>query len=151
VFHTKYLVMCIGNRDGGDDAVGPYISDKLKSEKTNDVLVVDCGVVPENFTSVVKTHNPQQVIIIDAAEMNLQPGAIRIIPKEKIGVMHISTHGIPISIVIDYLEQYVSSILFIGVQPKNFNKGISDCVKKSAESLIAHIKKLEFNNFITLK
>ncbi len=26
----KYLIMCIGNRDGGDDAIGPYIADKLK-------------------------------------------------------------------------------------------------------------------------
>ncbi len=32
--------------------------------------------------------------------------------------MHISTHGIPISVLINYLEQYVENIIFIGIQPK---------------------------------
>ena len=94
--NIEYLIMCIGNRQGGDDAIGPYIADKLKLEKYNGV-VLDCGTVPENFTSVVKKYNPNNLIIIDAVEMNLKVGEIRIVPKEKIGIMHISTHDIPIS------------------------------------------------------
>ena len=92
-----YLVMCIGNRDGGDDAIGPYIADKLK-DKSMDFIVLDCSTVPENFTSVVKRYKPRNLIIIDAAEMGLNPGEMRIVQKEKIGAMHISTHDIPISI-----------------------------------------------------
>ena len=106
--------MCIGNRYGGDDGIGPYIADQIKSEESVDFVVLDCETVPENFTSVVKRLSPKNLIIVDAVEMNLDPGEIRIIPKEKIGVMHISTHGIPLSVLIDYFEHYVKNIFIIG-------------------------------------
>ena len=136
---VDYLVMCIGNRDGGDDAIGPYIADKLTQEKV-DLVVLDCGIVPENFTSVVKRSNPNNLIIIDAVEMGLSSGEIRIVPKEKIGVMHISTHGIPISVLINYLEQYVENIFFIGIQPEVMSGEISENVKVSGEKLVKIIK-----------
>ncbi|MCK4901723.1 MAG: hydrogenase maturation peptidase HycI [Thermoplasmatales archaeon] len=134
--------MCIGNRNGGDDAVGPYIAEKLKDNFT----VLDCGTVPENYTSIVKKQNPKNLVIIDAVEMELKPGEIRIVPKEKIGVMHISTHGIPISVLIGYLEQYVENIVFIGVQPEAMSGEITASVKKSADLLVEMIKKKEIKN-----
>ena len=137
-----YLVVCIGNRDGGDDAVGPYIADRLKEEAFENVI--DCGTVPENFTGIIKQKNPKKLIIIDAVDMKLKPGEIRIVPKEKIGVMTISTHGIPLSIFIDYLEKYIKKINFIGIQPKTMYGNITKKVKKSAEELINIIK----NNYI---
>ena len=136
-----YLIMCIGNRDGGDDAVGPYIADNLKDEFT----AIDAGVVPENYTSVVKKHNPKNLIIVDAVDMNLEPGEIRLVPKDKIGKMHISTHGIPISVLFDYLEQYIEKILIIGIQPASMSGELTDVVKKSAEKLIDLIKKRQFD------
>ncbi len=138
--------MCIGNRNGGDDAVGPYIAEKLKDNFT----VLDCGTVPENYTSIVKKQNPKNLVIIDAVEMELKPGEIRIVPKEKIGVMHISTHGIPISVLIDYLEQYVENIVLIGVQPEVMSGEITASVKKSADLLVEMIKKKEIKNIETL-
>ena len=130
-----YLIMCIGNRYGGDDAIGPYVTDRLK-EKTNDFVVLDCGTVPENYTSVVKIHKPINLIIIDAVEMGENPGEVRIVPKEKIGTMHISTHGIPISILMTYLEEYVEKIYFIGIQPKTMSGSLTDFVKTSGEKLV---------------
>ena len=138
--------MCIGNIDGGDDAIGPFIANKLK----DDFTVLDCGIVPENYTSEVKRYKPKNLIIIDAVEMGLKPGEIRIVPKEKIGVMHISTHGIPISVLIGYLEQYVENIIFIGVQPKAISGAITTSVKKSAEIIIEMIKKKEIKKIKTL-
>jgi len=137
------LIMCIGNRDGGDDAIGPYIADKLKQGEC-DLVVLDCGTVPENFTSVVKQHNPKNLIIIDAVEMSLNPGEIRIVPKEKIGVMHISTHGIPISVLIGYLERCIDNILFVGIQPKEMSGKMTDVVKESVDKLVKIIKNKDF-------
>jgi len=139
--------MCIGNRDGGDDAVGPYIADQLKST-TVDVL--DCGTTPENYTSLVKKHDPKHLIIIDAVEMGLFPGDIRIVPKEKIGVMHISTHGIPISVLINYLEQSVEKIVFIGIQPKTMSGEMTEPVKKSGQDLVNLIKNNNLDQIETL-
>ena len=138
--------MCIGNRDGGDDAVGPYIADKLK----DDFTVLDCGIVPENYTSAVKRHDTKNLIIIDAVEMGLFPGEIRIVPKEKIGVMHISTHGIPISVLINYLEQYVKNIIFIGIQPKTMSGEMTEPIKKSGQELVNLIKNNNLDQIETL-
>ena len=76
-----YLVMCIGNRDGGDDAVGPFIADKLKN---TDVEVIDCGTTPENYTSVVKKHSPKNLIIVDAVEMELDQVRFALSQKKKL-------------------------------------------------------------------
>jgi hydrogenase 3 maturation protease len=128
--------MCIGNIKGGDDALGPYIANKLKE----DFDVIDCGIVPENYTSVVKQKKPKKLIIIDAINMNLEPGEIRIVPKEKIGIFHISTHGIPISVLIKYLEQFVKNIIFIGIQPKTMIGKMTFDIKKSADKLVRILK-----------
>ena len=32
----KYVVMCIGNTDGGDDGVGPLVAENLKKENSKD-------------------------------------------------------------------------------------------------------------------
>jgi len=134
----EYLLLCVGNKEGGDDSIGPYIADKLES--TKHISVIDCGTTPENYTSIVKKHKPKKLIIIDATDMNLSPGEIRIIPEEKIGSMHISTHGIPLSIIMNYLKEHTEQILLIGIQPKTIHGPMTEKVKKSGDKLIKIIK-----------
>ena len=142
--------MCIGNKNAGDDGVGPFIASSLK-KKIKNINYIDCGIIPENYTSLVKKYNPNKLIIIDAADMNLKPGEFRIISKEKIGLMHISTHNMPISILINYLENYIKKIYFIGIQPKKFIGNISNEVKQSANNLINVIKNDEVEKIKVLR
>ncbi len=145
----EYLVLCIGNRDGGDDAIGPYIADKLESNKH--ITVIDCGTTPENYTSIVKRNKPKKLIIIDATDMNLKPGEIRIIPKEKIGSMHISTHGIPLSIFMNYLKEHAEQIFLIGIQPEKMDGSMAETVKRSGDRLIEIIKNKNLRKIETLQ
>ncbi|MCK5636514.1 MAG: hydrogenase maturation protease, partial [Thermoplasmatales archaeon] len=92
----------------------------------------------------------KNLIIVDAVDMNLEPGEIRIVPKEKIGVMHISTHGIPISVLIKYLEQHVENIIFIGIQPKVMSGKLTDIVKKSGDDLVIVLKENKLDYIKTL-
>jgi Ni,Fe-hydrogenase maturation factor len=82
--------------------------------------------------------------------MGLSPGEIRIVPKEKIGVMHISTHGIPISVLINYLGQYLKNIVLIGVQPKTMSGKMSQKVSKGAGLLIELLRKRQIDRIETL-
>jgi hydrogenase 3 maturation protease len=143
--------MCIGNRGGGDDAIGPYIADNLKKEKTKNFAVLDCGTMPENYTSIVKQYNPKNLTIIDAVEMGLNPGEMKIVPKKKISKMHISTHGIPISVLIGYLEQYIENVLFIGIQPKTMSGEMTTIVRNSGNKLIELIKTNNLKKIETLE
>lgn len=129
-------MLCVGNRDGGDDAVGPFIADKLKEYESDELICIDAGIAPENFTDVVKKHHPERLIIVDAIEMNLNPGEIREVPPQKIGVMHISTHGIPLSVLIKYLNQYVEKIVLIGIQPSKMSGNLTEVVKHTGKHII---------------
>lgn len=132
----KTVVLCVGNREGGDDAIGPFIADKLNQYESEELICIDAGIAPENFTDVVKKHHPKRLVIVDAIEMNRSPGEIFQVPPEKIGVMHISTHGIPLSVLIKYFNQYVESIVLIGIQPSQMRGNLTDVVKHAGERLI---------------
>lgn len=134
----KTAVMCIGNRDGGDDAVGPYIADFLSG--ASDLFVLDCGTVPEVFTSAMKRYHPDRVILVDATEMGLPPGTARRIPKEKIANVHVSTHNMPLSVLITYLETFVETVMLIGIQPKKMEGEMSGGVEKAACKVASAIK-----------
>jgi Ni,Fe-hydrogenase maturation factor len=54
--------------------------------------------------------------------------------------MHISTHGIPLSVFINYLEQYLKNIIIIGVQPKTMTGAMNKQVRKSCEELVNFLK-----------
>jgi len=134
------LILCIGNRDSGDDAVGPYVARRLKPFENDTFRVIDCGTTPENYTSIVKTNNPETLLIIDAVDMGLPPGERRIVPEEKIGRMHVSTHGIPLAILIQYLrEQQIHNIILIGIQPTHMSGELTASVKKSADLLVEQL------------
>ena len=80
------------------------------------------------------------MFLIDAVDMGLNPGDIRFVPSNKIGLMHISTHGIPLSVLTKYLSQYIESIKIIGIQPKTMSGSLTPNVKRKALYLIDIIK-----------
>jgi len=71
----KVVVLCLGNIDRGDDAVGPYLASKIKGKVEYDVI--DAGVTPENYTGVIKRLKPNRIIIVDAVSFEGKPGEIR--------------------------------------------------------------------------
>ncbi|MFH1014076.1 MAG: hydrogenase maturation peptidase HycI [Thermoplasmatota archaeon] len=146
----KTVVLCIGNRDGGDDAIGPYIADRLSTIQLHDMIIIDAGIAPENFTGAIKQHNPDTLLIIDAIDMSITPGEIRMVPPQRIGLMHISTHGIPLSVFIKYLEQYMKKIILIGIQPQHMQGVMSKQVRKSADILIASLVSNTVHNIALL-
>ena len=143
------VVMCIGNREGGDDGVGPYIAEKLQKGHP-DFPVLDAGISPENYTSVVKRHHPETLILVDAADMELPAGEIRIVPKEKIGTMHLSTHGVSLALLIEFLKKDIKEIIVIGIQPKKMSGPMSARVRKSGEQLIDMLQKKSFRDIPVL-
>lgn len=143
--HDATLILGVGNVLKGDDAVGPWIVERLH-EATGEASscrmhAVDCGTVPENYTSVVRRLQPGCVIIVDAADMGLEPGTIRIIPKARAGALGLSTHSMPLSLFIDYIEGFAHSIMLIGVQPGSMRLGaeMSPQVRKAVEQLVTII------------
>ncbi len=139
----KTIILCIGNPEGGDDAIGPHIAQHLNS--SGELLIINAETTPENYTSIIRKNQPTQVIVIDAIDMSLPPGEIRIVPEHMIGVMHISTHSTPLSVLISYIKTIVKDVILIGVQPKTYKGSITQEVKKSGDYLISLLQKQDIS------
>jgi hydrogenase 3 maturation protease len=139
----KYILMGIGNTLRGDDGIGSIIAQGFKDR---DWLSIDCGVVPENFTSIIKKNRPDLVVIIDAVEMELKSGEFRIISPYRISTLHLTTHSMPLSFLISYLKEYTQELIFIGIQPKiiDYSNSVSPKVLKSSEEIIKILKVKKF-------
>ncbi|MCS7232519.1 MAG: hydrogenase maturation peptidase HycI [Synergistetes bacterium] len=127
----------MGNELLGDDGVGPWIAKRINGIRG--WIGLDVGTAPENFTSLIRREKPSLLVIIDATEMNLLPGEIRMIPLEKIPKLtYFSTHTLSLSFLIESLKGDVKNILFIGVQPKAIALGctLSEEVLTSAKRLL---------------
>ena len=126
--------MCIGSKKG-DDEIGPFIARHFP--KTEGIEVFDCGLYPEHFSDLSKDFD--RVIIIDAVDMNLPAGEIRLVPKEKLPRGVLSTHGIPLYLLVDFLEREGKEVIFIGIQPAKLEGEMSEEVKMAGEKLIKMI------------
>ena len=141
------IVLGIGNRLGGDDAAGTRLVDmlnrrehKAKTLHSRQITAIDGGTAPESYTSVIRQQRPELLVLVDAADMALPPGALRTIPPDKISVLSFS-HHMPLSMFISYVEEFCGNVLLIGVQPERTEMGgrISEAVRKSMNELVEAI------------
>jgi len=153
------IVLGIGNPLGGDDTAGPCLVRMLKhrrqrtNEPPSEITAIDATTAPESYTSVIRQQRPDLLILVDAAYMGLPPGAHRLIPLEKISVLSFSTHHMPLSMFISYVEEFCGKVLLIGVQPdrtemgkcisKAVRKGLTELVQVILEGQVAEIPLLE--------
>jgi hydrogenase 3 maturation protease len=154
------VVLGIGNPLGGDDAAGTYVVDilnqrkrQVKTLRSADITTIDAATVPESHTSVIRRHQPDLLILVDAADMGLPPGALRTIPPDRISVLSFSTHHMPLSMFMSYVGEFCGKVLLVGVQPEHTETGgrISKAVRASVkelaeailEGLVAEIPPLE--------
>jgi len=129
------VILGIGNDLRGDDGLGPEIIRRIsKNLVSEDVTLINGGTVPENFTGSIKKVKPSHIILVDAVDFKKAPGYMKVVEKEKISSYNLSTHAMPISFLINYLEQSTNSkIILIGIQPKklDLNENLSIEVEES--------------------
>ena len=163
----KEVILGIGNTLKCDDGIGTYVTEKinkyLKGAKkgskqatiggTRKVIAIDCGITPESYTSIIRKHNPDTLILVDAADMGLSPSSYRIIPPEKIEAIHISTHNMPLSIFISYVGEFCKDVILIGIQPDNTGFGItlSNAVQRSGDRVVSLIIEKRLNEIRPLE
>jgi hydrogenase 3 maturation protease len=140
--YKKIVILGIGNEIKGDDALGPIMAQKASKlfDKNENITIFDGGTVPENYTGLIRNENPTHIILVDAVDMKKEPGYIRIVEKEEIANYNISTHAMPLSFLIKYMETTVDAqIILVGIQPKNMElaEKISKEVEKSIEEVLS--------------
>jgi hydrogenase 3 maturation protease len=93
------------------------------------VKVFFAGTVPESITGPLRRYQPGHVLFLDAADIGARPGTLAVIEPEQVQASLISTHVLPLSVVMDYIEQEVSTgVTLLGIQPDltGTDNGLSD-------------------------
>lgn len=132
----KKLVVTVGNEMMGDDAAGPLLARMMKQAPLDDWDVLDGGSAPENCLFKIREMAPEKVLIVDAADMELPGGAVRRIERERIGSLFLmTTHSLPLSYLMESIEEFVPSVEMLGIQPEvvAFGYPVSPQVKEAVE------------------
>ena len=122
----------------GDDGAGPYLYQLLTENPLSDWEVIDGGSAPENVAHQIRQLRPKRLLIVDAADMELPPGKIRIIDKDAIAeLFFVSTHNMPLNFLIEQLEEDIAEIVFVGIQPDlvSFGFPMTETVRDSVQFL----------------
>ncbi len=140
----RVAVLGIGNELRSDDGLGPFIVNSLEVPNP-DVYVENVGSVPEAFARPLAEFGADRVILVDAADMRVSPGSFDLITKDRIGGIAISTHHLPLSFLMMYLEQETGArTVLLGVQPASieFGEGLSPVVEDAARKIISVLRQV---------
>ena len=116
----RVVLMGVGNPMRGDDGVGVAIIQRLQERPIPGVMLLNTETVPESYIGKVESHEPTHVLLVDAANFGGKPGDTRLIDSQHIGGQAVSTHSLPLTIFITYIEKSLGiRVLLLGIQPKN--------------------------------
>ncbi|MBF7956654.1 hydrogenase maturation peptidase HycI [Rahnella victoriana] len=115
---SRYALLCVGNSMMGDDGAGPRLAELCAEQPLSGWAVVDGGAAPENDIGFLREQRPQHLVIVDATDMGLAPGEMRIIDENDIADMFMmTTHNLPLTFLIQQLREDIPQITFVGIQP----------------------------------
>jgi hydrogenase 3 maturation protease len=150
-------ILGIGSELRADDVAGILVAQRLQEllgvprlrglnpaeGGTPNVAVFLGGTAPENLTGEIKRFHPTHLVIIDAADLDSEPGAITLMDPDSIGGTTFCTHSLPLKVMIDYLlNSFPCHVTIIGIQPKTLEVGapvskeVLDAVKSLAVMLL---------------
>lgn len=140
----RIVFLGIGSELRGDDSAGIVFINRLrkvlrKSPKKTRISLLLGSSAPENLTGKIKDFKPTHIVMVDAAAVGERPGVIRLLTPEASGNAMFSTHTLPLSVMAEYLKNYLdSSIIIVGIRPDSlaFGKDLSPSVSLALDKLV---------------
>jgi len=136
----KLVIAGIGNPIRMDDFAGTKIVQDLQGKVSEQVFLIECETVPENFMQKIIDFNPTHILLIDAGILGLNPGDSRLIKPEQLAAFPAySTHMLPLRIFCEYLTKIIrAEIALLLIEPKNadFGEGLTTEVEASVKRIV---------------
>ena len=131
------ILIGVGNPLRGDDGVGVEIARILMQYLRNErvkVLIVEDRV--DLIPRIIEDVNSRIILIFDAADFGGRPGEVRIMSPDEASGKTISTHDMPLSLMLRVAEKDAPAyVLGIQVETLEFGRGISPAVKAAADEV----------------
>lgn len=141
----RLAVLGVGNLDKGDDAAGSLCVALIRTNFHGvrpDLLVLQGGASPESETGRIRQFQPTDVLLIDAALGGHKPGTIFVVDPKSIARDDLSTHHLPLSLLIQYFEASLECrVVCLGIEPGAVDPSvaISEPVKRAVAGLAERI------------
>lgn len=128
------LLFGIGNPRHGDDALGPVFARAFRHPRWR---CVNVSTVPENYTGLVRDLRPPLLVLLDAADLDAPPGAIRRLDPRSIVAGDFGTHAGSLGLLAGYLSGYAGQVVILGIQPAHTTPGtrLSPPVREALKTL----------------
>jgi hydrogenase 3 maturation protease len=116
----KVAIAAIGNIMRSDDGLGSKLIELLKARPVN-ARLFDCGTAPENYIFPILSAACDTVVLIDAADLGIQPGQAKVLDLGDIMNVSFSTHSPSPRLFTDLLKTGKEdlNIFVVSVQPKS--------------------------------
>lgn len=147
---AKIAIVGVGNELRGDDGAGTAVVRALAAmtgihqspgEAGQQILILDAGPAPENYTGPLRRFRPDLVLIIDAAEMGEAPGAVRWLSWKETSGIGVATHALPLHVFATYLCAGLGcDVALLGIQPANTD--ISVALSASARKAVRKVTRV---------
>ena len=84
----KVAVLGAGSILCGDDAAGMLVAQKLRQVAAGNprILALEGSTAPENFTGVIRAYHPDLLILVDAAYIEGEQGAVELLSPQQQGL-----------------------------------------------------------------
>ena len=136
IIRGKTVIVGIGNPLRGDDGFGPALIGRLI--RRTPLVCIDAGNAPENYLGRIAREEPDTILLVDVAHLDLEPGQYRTLQPEEILKCGLTTHDMSSRMLIEFLQnQTQADIFMLAVQPKNISLGeaMSECLNKTLDEI----------------
>ena len=145
---ARVAVIGVGSDLRGDDVAGVLVARRLRAwaaRTGNERLAAFVGgAAPENFTGEIVKFRPDVTVLVDAAHLGREPGAVEVIPPDRIAGLAFSTHMLPAPIFLDYLHKSIgcrSLVIGIDIVQKEVLAPVSPPVERAVRRLVRALQR----------
>lgn len=122
------------------------LGERLKDQPN--LLVMDCGTLPENASGPLRRFGPQFILLVDAADLAEEAGTIQFVDLAQVRGFSASSHSLPLSVLAGFLVQEFScEVALCCIQPQSleFEADLSTPVKKAVKSFVEEFSSIILN------
>ncbi len=143
----RVAFMGIGNEFKADDSFGPLVVERLSASlpRSENILILNAGTAPENFSGTLRRFNPDLVVMIDAVDMQKEVGNVAWVDYDSLEGMSAFTHAPAPAMLAGFLrDELRCRIALIGAQPGSleFDQPASETVAASAYRVAVEIMEI---------
>lgn len=134
----RVVIAGIGSSIRKDDFIGVATVRKLRGKVSPSVRLIECEMSPEKFLEPIIKFKPTNILLINAAQLNLKPGSSRLIKLNRIAGPAVLTHALTYQVFQTFIAEATGAkVALLAIQPKDtsFGEGLTKELKGTLERL----------------